>query len=144
MDGRAEPTAIIGIGCRFPGADSPADFWDLLSEGRDAITSVPAERWQAYEDVGAEVAAVLRRAPRTGGFLADIEGFDSEFFGLTPREAEFMDPQQRILLETTWDALEDAGIPPHSLGGGDTGVFVGIGSDDYGRRMLEDLPTIEA
>ncbi|MEO6504174.1 MAG: type I polyketide synthase [Jatrophihabitantaceae bacterium] len=145
MGGRAEPAAIIGIGCRFPGgADSPEAFWDLLREGRNGITTVPAERWQSYEDTGGDVAAVLRRATRSGGYLADIEGFDSEFFGLTPREAEFMDPQQRILLETTWDALENAGIPPHSLGGGETGVFVGIGSDDYGRRMLEDLPSIEA
>ncbi len=145
LAGGAEPVAVIGIGCRFAGdVDSPDAFWDLLLDGRDGITEVPPGRWQVYEHLGPGFAEALRRATRWGGFLRDIEGFDAEFFGLTPREAEFMDPQQRILLEATWEALEHAGLPPRDLAGGDTGVFVGIGSDDYGRRMLEDLPRIEA
>ncbi|MDG4865327.1 type I polyketide synthase, partial [Streptomyces sp. T-3] len=100
-------------------------------------------RWQAYADrPGA--ARALRNAPRRGAFLADAAGFDAAFFHVTPREAELMDPQQRLTLEASWEALEDAGIAPHTLAGGDTGVFMGVGSDDYGRQMLEDLPSIEA
>ncbi|MCG8914456.1 acyltransferase domain-containing protein [Actinokineospora sp. PR83] len=144
-DTTPEPVAIVGLGCRFAGgADSPALFWDLLAEGRDGIGDLPEGRWDDYRDRGPDHARALRRATARGGFLADVAGFDPAFFGLSPREAELMDPQQRLLLELTWEALEDAGIPPDSLAGGDTGVFVGIGSDDYGRRMLEDLPTIEA
>ncbi|HET8659331.1 MAG TPA: type I polyketide synthase, partial [Micromonosporaceae bacterium] len=143
--GGAEPVAVVGVGCRFAGdVDSPEAFWDLLTSGRDGIGEVPPERWQSYVDQGPAFASALRRATRWGGFRPEIESFDAEFFGLSPREAELMDPQQRILLETTWDALEHAGIPPHDLAGGDTGVFVGVGSDDYGRRLLEDLPRIEA
>ncbi len=100
--GHAEPVAVIGIGCRFAGdADSPDAFWDLLLDGRDGITEVPPARWEVYEDLGPGFASALRRATRWGGFLSDVEGFDAEFFGLTPREAEFMDPQQRMLLECT-------------------------------------------
>ncbi|MER0448731.1 type I polyketide synthase [Streptomyces sp. Edi4] len=141
----SEPIAVIGMGCRFAGGvDSPESFWRLLSAGTDAITEVPPERWAAYEAASPQNAAALRRTTRNGGFLDDIEGFDAEFFGITPREAELMDPQQRIVLEVSWEALEHAGIAPQSLAGTDTGVFVGVGSDDYGRRMLEDLPRIEA
>lgn len=140
-----EPVAVIGVGCRFAGgADSPEAFWELLVTGRDGIGEAPVERWEAYKSLGPDYASAVRRAEVPGGFLPDIEGFDSGFFGLTPREAELMDPQQRLLLELAWEALEHAGIPPRDLAGGDTGVFVGIGSDDYGRRMLEDLPSIEA
>ncbi|MFI6015637.1 type I polyketide synthase [Streptomyces sp. NPDC051243] len=140
-----EPIAVIGTGCRLAGdADSPGEFWDMLLSGRDGIGDMPQDRWEIYRDLGPEHSAVVRRADVPGGFISDIEGFDSAFFGLTPREAELMDPQQRLLLEVVWEALEDAGIPPQSLAGADTGVFVGIGSDDYGRRLLEDLPRIEA
>ncbi|MEU7474505.1 type I polyketide synthase [Lentzea sp. NPDC042327] len=136
------PVAVIGVGCRFAGgADGPAAFWDMLVSGRDGVGDLPEGRWRAYDG---SFPAELRRAAVPGGFLDDVSGFDSGFFGLTPREAELMDPQQRLLLEVAWEALEHAGIPPRSLAGGDTGVFVGIGSDDYGRRMLEDLPSIEA
>ncbi|MFJ8691305.1 type I polyketide synthase [Streptomyces roseolilacinus] len=140
-----EPVAVIGAGCRLAGdADSPDAFWDMLLDGRDGIGPMPQDRWGAYRDLGPEYGAAARRADVPGGFLRDVEGFDSAFFGLSPREAELMDPQQRLLLEVVWEALEDAGVPPRSLAGGDTGVFVGIGSDDYGRRLLEDLPRIEA
>ncbi|MGW3165542.1 type I polyketide synthase [Streptomyces sp. NPDC001142] len=140
-----EAIAVIGAGCRLAGdADSPGTFWEMLLAGRDGIGDMPRDRWGVYRDLGPEHRAAVRRADIPGGFIEDVEGFDSAFFGLTPREAELMDPQQRLLLEVVWEALEDAGIPPRSLAGGDTGVFVGIGSDDYGRRLLEDLPGIEA
>ncbi|MFF8970305.1 beta-ketoacyl synthase N-terminal-like domain-containing protein [Streptomyces sp. NPDC014995] len=141
--GPGEPIAVVGLSCRFPGdADSPEAFWDLLVQGRDGIGD-GAERWAPYADTGHEHAAVVRDTPTRGGFLADIAGFDAEFFGIAPREAELMDPQQRLLLELAWEALEHAGIPPLGLGGSDCGVFVGVGSDDYGRRLLEDLARIE-
>ncbi|WP_121717414.1 type I polyketide synthase [Streptomyces sp. E5N91] len=140
-----EPVAVIGLACRFAGdAESPEAFWDMLITGRDGIANAPAERWESYRGLGPDYASAVRQADVPGGFLGDIAGFDSAFFGLTPREAELMDPQQRLLLELAWEALEHAGVPPRDLAGGDTGVFVGIGSDDYGRRMLEDLPSIEA
>jgi 6-methylsalicylic acid synthase len=141
----AEPVAIIGVGCRFPaGINSPAHFWEFLVDGGDAITDIPDERWQFYQGLGPDYAATLRQANRRGAFLPDIAGFDAEFFGLTPREAELMDPQQRLLLEVAWEALEQAGVPPDSLAGSDTAVFASVDSGDYGRRLLEDLPGIEA
>ncbi|MEU4534885.1 type I polyketide synthase [Streptosporangium sp. NPDC023825] len=140
-----EPIAVIGLGCRFAaGIDSPAAFWRFLLDGGDAVGEVPAGRWARYADRGPEDAAVLRRTTARGCFLTDISGFDSEFFGISPREARLMDPQQRILLEVAWEALEHAGIPPADLAGSDTGVFAGVSADDYGRRLLEDLPRIEA
>ncbi|MGW2197550.1 beta-ketoacyl synthase N-terminal-like domain-containing protein [Streptosporangium sp. NPDC001682] len=140
-----EPVAVVGIGCRLPGdVRSPDEFWDLLRAGRNTTRPLPAERWRRYENRSPEYAAALRDAVRHGSFLSDIEGFDAEFFGLSPREAELMDPQQRILMETAWEALENAGLPPHELAGTDAGVFVGVCTNDYGSRLLEDLPQIEA
>lgn len=139
-----EPVAIVGIGCRFPGGvNSPDDLWQLLVAGSDAVGKIPAERWESYA-ADPRVAGALRGTTDHGAFLADAAAFDAQFFGVTPREAELMDPQQRIVLETSWQALEDAGIPPDRLAGTSAGVFVGVGSDDYGRQMLEDLPSIEA
>ncbi|MDH2426507.1 beta-ketoacyl synthase N-terminal-like domain-containing protein [Sphaerisporangium sp. TRM90804] len=140
-----EPVAVIGVGCRLPGdVRSPDEFWDLLRAGRNTTRPLPAERWRQYENRSPEHAAALRDAVRHGSFLSDIEGFDAEFFGLSPREAELMDPQQRILMETTWEALENAGLPPHELAGTDAGVFMGVCTADYGGSLLEDLPQIEA
>lgn len=139
------PIAVVGMSCRFAGGvASSDDFWQLLTEGREAISEVPQERWADYVEASPANAATLRKTTRWGGFLDDIAGFDAEFFGVLPREAELMDPQQRILLEVAWEALEHAGIAPSTLAGGDAGVYVGVGSDDYGRRLLEDLPRIEA
>ncbi|MFH8367682.1 beta-ketoacyl synthase N-terminal-like domain-containing protein [Streptomyces sp. NPDC018031] len=138
-----EPVAVVGMSCRFPGdADSPDAFWRMLIEGRDG-TRDGAERWEGYAAAGPDHAAVVRETTARGGFLPDIAGFDAEFFGISPREAELMDPQQRLLLELAWEALEHAGMPPLGLAGSACGVFVGVGSDDYGRRLLEDLPRIE-
>ncbi|MGC5015054.1 type I polyketide synthase [Streptosporangium sp. DT93] len=144
-DVRAEPVAVVGIGLRLPGdVRSPDEFWDLLRAGRNTTGPLPVERWSPYENRSPEHAAALRDAVRHGSFLSDIEGFDAEFFGLSPREAELMDPQQRILMETAWEALENAGLPPHELAGTDAGVFMGVCTADYGGSLLEDLPRIEA
>jgi 6-methylsalicylic acid synthase len=140
-----DAVAVIGLGCRLAGdINSPDEFWEFLMAGKDAVSERPADRWREYAELGGANAAAIRRATRYGAFLSDIAGFDAEFFGITPREAELMDPQQRILLEVCWEALEHAGIIPAEIAGTDTGVFVGVGSDDYGRRLLEDLPRIEA
>ncbi|MFF1615693.1 beta-ketoacyl synthase N-terminal-like domain-containing protein [Amycolatopsis sp. NPDC058278] len=121
---RTDPVAVVGLGCRFPGADGPGEFWDLLRGGGDAVRTAPPGRWSA------EAAPVL------GGFLDDVAGFDAEHFGITPREAATMDPQQRMLLEVTWAALEHAGIAPASLRGSRTGVFTGIATHDYGHLTM--------
>ncbi|MEX5720033.1 type I polyketide synthase [Geodermatophilus maliterrae] len=140
-----DPVAVVGMSCRFAGGiDSPGEYWDLLREGGNTIGRVPEDRWRPYAERGLQHAAAVRDATPFGAFLDDVRGFDAEFFGITPREAALMDPQQRIVLELAWEALEDAGIPPRTLAGTDTGVYMGVGADDYGRRLLEDLPGIEA
>ncbi|SCG47854.1 type I polyketide synthase [Micromonospora rifamycinica] len=141
----AAPVAVVGVGCRLPGdVYGPEQFWDLLGGRRSTVGDVPWERWAPYAAHGAEFTSAMRRAIARGNFITGIEEFDTEFFGITPREAELMDPQQRILLEVTWEALEHAGIVPRTLAGTDAGVFVGLCSGDYGSRLLEDLPGIEA
>jgi 6-methylsalicylic acid synthase len=132
------------MGCRLPGdVTSPEAFWNCLVDGFDAIGEVPPDRWAHYE-AGGENAAALRRVSRLGGFVSDVDEFDAAFFGVSPREATLMDPQQRMALEVTWEALEHAGVVPGDLAGTDTGVFIGVNSDDHGRKLLEDLPRIEA
>ncbi|MEV7187600.1 acyltransferase domain-containing protein [Kitasatospora sp. NPDC093102] len=115
-----EPVAIVGIGCRFPGGPDPSSFWRLLVEGGDAVGPVPAARRELLND-----------RVRWGGFIDGIDRFDPLFFGISPREAVQMDPQQRLVLELSWEALEDAGIAPHSLVGSDTGVFMASCWGDY-------------
>jgi phthiocerol/phenolphthiocerol synthesis type-I polyketide synthase C len=137
-DGRAahpdEPIAIIGIGCRFPGADGPAAFWRLLADGVDAVTEAPSDRWDADT-----------ATPRVdGGFLDQVDRFDARFFGISPREAERMDPQQRLLLEVAWEAMEDAGQVPERLAGSRTGVFVGISTNDYAYLQVGQPDRIDA
>ncbi|MBL8348624.1 MAG: SDR family NAD(P)-dependent oxidoreductase [Rubrivivax sp.] len=127
-----EPIAIVGIGCRLPGAVDSADaYWRLLQDGVDAISEVPADRWDidAWYDPDPDVAGKM--ATRWGGFVGAVDGFDAAFFGISPREAQSMDPQQRLLLEVSWRALEDAGIAPPSLEGSRTGVFLGVSAGDY-------------
>jgi acyl transferase domain-containing protein/aryl carrier-like protein len=128
----AAAIAVIGLGCRFPGGvTDPESFWDLLEHGRDAITPVPSDRWDAASLYDPDPEAVGKTYTRHGGFLEGVDLFDPRFFGVTPREAASMDPQQRLLLEVSWSALEDAGQPPDRLMGTRTGVFVGICSSDY-------------
>ncbi|MGC9382778.1 type I polyketide synthase, partial [Streptomyces sp. MH13] len=115
--------AVVGLSCRFPGGASPAEFWDLLRNGRDAIAEPPADR--------AHLASSGDGSPRPGGFLPRVDTFDAEFFGISPREAAATDPQQRLALELAWEALEDAGIVPATLADTATGVFVGAIADDY-------------
>ncbi|MBU8897887.1 SDR family NAD(P)-dependent oxidoreductase [Corallococcus sp. M34] len=140
---RSEPIAIIGMGCRFPGgADSPRQYWELLRSGTDAVGPVPADRWDADAYYAQDPDAAWKMSVREGGFLAQpIAGFDSEFFGLSPREASYVDPQQRLMLEVAWEALEDAGIAPGSLAGSETGVYVGFLSSDYGRVPFNAIKT---
>ena len=137
-----EPIAIIGMGCRFPGAvDSPEAFWQLLRHGVDAITEVPADRG----DLSAFYRAVARGhiLTRYGGFLEQIDKFDANFFDISPREVDRMDPQQRLLLEVAWEALEDAGQVLPRLAGSPTGVFIGVWINDYEAHMFADLAQVD-
>jgi acyl transferase domain-containing protein/acyl carrier protein len=133
-----EPVAIIGMGCRIPGAEAgPEAFWELLRKGSDAIGEVPSERWDSAAYYDPDPDAPGRISTRWGGFLSKIDCFDAAFFGIAGREAISMDPQQRLLLEVCWESLENAGYSPRGLKGTQTGVFVGIGSTDYHRILLE-------
>ncbi len=143
----AEPIAIVGVGCRFPGgADGPTAFWRLLHDGVDAIREVPPHRWDldAFYDPNPETPG--RANTRSSGFLDDVYDFDAAFFNIVPREAIAMDPQQRLLLEVSWEAVEHAGLSPTKLAGSQTGVFIGISFTDYGRTSprAQDLDRIDA
>jgi acyl transferase domain-containing protein/acyl carrier protein len=128
----AEPIAVIGIGCRFPGSvTGPEAFWQLLKQGRDAITEVPRDRWDIDAFYDPDPDAPGKMYTRWGGFVDNVDRFDPRFFGIAPREAASMDPQQRLLLEVAWEALEDAGQPPSALNGTRTGIFAGLMTTDY-------------
>ncbi|WP_232004753.1 type I polyketide synthase [Mycobacterium sp. ACS1612] len=118
-----EPIAIIGIGCRFPGADGPSAYWRMLCDGVDAVRRPPGSRWKE--------TGLAAEADDWGGFLDQVDHFDAAFFGISPREAARMDPQQRLLLEVAWEALEDAGQVPDKLAGGHVGIFTGISTNEY-------------
>ena len=133
---KQEPIAIIGMACRFPSADGLEAYWRLLSEGIDGIGEVPKERWDVEKYFDKNPSAPGKINTRYGGFIDDIDQFDASFFGISPMEAERLDPQHRLLLEMTWHALEDAGQAPSGLKGSCCGVFVGIAQNDYGVRQL--------
>ncbi|MEV7044742.1 SDR family NAD(P)-dependent oxidoreductase [Amycolatopsis sp. NPDC051061] len=137
---QAEPVAIVGIGCRFPGGiDDPRSFRELLASGTDAICDVPADRWRVTDYFDEDRATPGRMFVRQGGFLQfSVDTFDAGFFGIAPREAAAMDPQQRLLLEVTWESLEDAGIPPSSTAGAKVGVFVGGFTFDAAVLQLDE------
>jgi myxalamid-type polyketide synthase MxaB len=131
-----EPIAIIGIGCRFPGAENPHAFWRVLRDGIDTVSEVPPDRWDVDAFYDPTPGSTGKMSTRWGGFLERVDLFDPHFFGISPREAAAMDPQQRLLLEVTWEALENAGVAPEKLAGSKTGVFVGIGGIDYSQLVL--------
>ncbi|WP_308290635.1 SDR family NAD(P)-dependent oxidoreductase [Streptomyces cellostaticus] len=133
-----EPIAVIGISGRYPGARDLDEFWRNLAEARDCVTEVPADRWDADALFDPDPAAPGRSYGRWGGFLDDVDSFDSLFFRISPKQARTMDPQERLFLETAWSALENAGYPPSRIPaprfggqGHDVGVFVGVMWDDY-------------
>jgi malonyl CoA-acyl carrier protein transacylase len=134
-----EPIAIIGIGCRFPKANNPQAFWQLLRGGIDAISEVPSTRWEGCAYYDPEPATSGKMNTRWGGFLDQIDQFDPQFFGMPPKEVETTDPQQRLLLEVTWEALENAGQSPELLAGSQTGVFIGISNNDYYRLQSNHI-----
>ncbi|MFC9279077.1 type I polyketide synthase [Streptomyces collinus] len=123
--------AVVGLGCAFPGANGPQEFWDRLLTGTDSVTVVPADRFDIAEHYSSDPQEPGRTVSRHGGFLTDAFAFDAGFFGISPAEAAEMDPQQRLLLQVVWESLEDAGLAPSDLAGSRTGVFVGQATADY-------------
>jgi amino acid adenylation domain-containing protein len=142
--GMGGEVAIIGLGCRFPGAYGPEAFWRLLSQGADAIAEVPGDRWDVDRLYDPQPATCGKMSTRWGAFLERVDEFDARFFGISPREAARMDPQQRVLLETAWEALEHAGQAPDRLAGSATGVFIGLSSSDYAMLQNGDLSEVDA
>ncbi|TRW90367.1 type I polyketide synthase [Candidatus Methylobacter oryzae] len=130
------PIAVVGIGCRFPDADDPDRFWQMLADGHDAVKDIPAQRWHA--DSFPQINS------RRAGLLDRVDLFDAEFFGIAGKEADAMDPQQRLVLEVAYEALEYAGIAPESLAQSETGVFIGISTDDYAAWQLSSTDAIDA
>jgi acyl transferase domain-containing protein/NAD(P)-dependent dehydrogenase (short-subunit alcohol dehydrogenase family) len=129
---QAEPIAVVGMACRFPGgADNPEAFWRLLCDGVDAISEVPPDRWNIDDYYDPDPAAPGGMNTRWGGFLKHVDLFDAEFFGISPREAAQVDPQQRLLLEVAWEALEDAGLSPGDIAQTRAGVYIGVVGNDH-------------
>jgi len=142
---RTEPLAIIGLGCRFPGGgDDPRAYWELLRGKTDAVTEVPRDRWDLDRFYDPDPEAPGKIYSRYGAFLAGVDQFDPQFFGIAPREAVGLDPQHRLLLEVSWEALEHAGCVPATLAGVRAGVFVGIGPNDYGQLSTGDYSRVDA
>src|SRR6476620_574455 len=128
----AEPVAVVGIGCRFPGGVvGPEAYWSFLANGGDAIGEIPSDRWDADAFYDPDPFAPGRMSSKWGGFLPDVAGFDADFFGISPREAEAMDPQQRVMLEVAWEALAHAGIAPDRIAGTRAGVMMGVYYTEY-------------
>lgn len=133
--------AIIGVAARFPGADNVDELWEVVKNNRDAISEIPEERWDWEKYYGKRGEALDKTKAKWGGFINGIDQFDADYFNINPKEAEIMDPQQRITLETVFTALEDAGITPSLLKGSDTGVYIGVMNNDY-TMMLRRYPEL--
>ncbi len=143
-DERHEPIAIVSMACRFPGGvETPEALWRLLDEGRDAITEVPASRWDVETVFDPRTGVQGKTYSRWGGFVGKVDRFDPLFFGMNALEARSSDPQQRLLLETTWEVIERAGLTPSDLTGSATGVFVGIFGNEYQTEVMRDHRTID-
>ncbi|MEH1782799.1 MAG: beta-ketoacyl synthase N-terminal-like domain-containing protein [Nostoc sp.] len=138
-----EAIAIIGLDCRFPGANNPEAFWQLLRNGKSAIDQIPANRWDSHLFYNPIPAQPGKMSTRWGGFIEQVDQFDPQFFCISPREAERMDPQQRLLLEVSWQALENAGLASDRLTGSNSGVFIGISTNDYARFQFDRLSDID-
>ena len=140
-----EPIAIVGIGCRFPGKlDTPETLWRFLVEEGDAIAPVPPSRWNNDAFYGGPTPLLGKTRATQGGFLDRVDEFDAGFFAIPEKEAAQIDPQHRVLLEVTCEALEDSGTPARRIQGTRTGVFVGIANLDYGVLQFSDLSTTGA
>ncbi|HET6344574.1 MAG TPA: polyketide synthase, partial [Myxococcota bacterium] len=139
----SEPLAVIGMACRFPQADNPKALWRILSEGIDTISEVPPSRWDADALYDPDITAPGKMVSRWGGFIDGVDQFDARFFGISPKEAEDMDPAQRILLEVAWQALESAGQSAASAHKNRTGVYIGMSNyNDYATlKRLAGEPT---
>ncbi|MFE6849047.1 type I polyketide synthase, partial [Streptomyces sp. NPDC057686] len=139
---QSEPIAVVSMACRLPGGiDTPEGFWELLASGGDAVGGLPS-RWTGLDLYDPDPEAVGKTYSQDGGFLDGAEDFDASFFGISPREAVSMDPQQRLVLEASWEALERAGIRPDALMESRTGVYLGTMSSDYG-HLGRDLDALD-
>jgi acyl transferase domain-containing protein len=140
------PIAIVGIGCRFPGdVSGPQSFWNFLMAGTDAVgEEIAARRWDMHRYYHPDPTRPGKLYCPRAAFLSAVDQFDAAFFGVPPGEAARMDPQQRILLEVCWEALEDGGLIPQQLAGSPTGVFIGISSNDYGMLQIQDVNSVNA
>ncbi len=138
-----EPIAIIGMSCRFPGANDPDSLWTMVADRREGVAEYPGGRTPELDAFYRRVGMPDGPASSRGGFLPDIDKFDAAFFGISPREAEWLDPQQRLLLEAGWEALEDAGMPMEALPKVKTGVFIGVWNNDYERHATANSPVAE-
>src|SRR6201988_3221376 len=137
------PIAVIGMACRLPGGiDSPEQLWEALLRGDDLVTEIPPDRWHADEYYDPEPGVPGRSVSKWGAFLDDVAGFDAEFFGIGEREATAMDPQHRLLLETSWEAMEHAGLTRETMADSQTGVFVGLTHNDY-QLLAADAGVVE-
>src|ERR1700758_1456839 len=135
--------AVVGYAVRVPGAADADEFWDVLRQGRDAVSEVPQDRWDLEEFYDPDPGALGKIVTRRAGFIDDIAGFDAPFFGVSTREVKLMDPQHRMLLETAWQALEHSGTAPTALVNTRTGVYMGLSTHDYLALMTDELGSAE-